>query len=139
MIGTPWLPLGEAGCGAKRSRLMRVGEQSRFAEHAKLCFSAPRPSSGSLRSPPSPRGRQGVRTALPLRAKAAAANLREGQAPPLRYDEIMSFAPLFFHPLPSRQLQTLPYLLRTRQPSCQRGRGAAGDAQTQGLRAAVFL
>ena len=41
----PWLPLGEAGCGAKRSRLMRVGEQLRFAETAKLSVSAPRPSS----------------------------------------------------------------------------------------------
>ena len=41
----PWLPLGEAGCGAQRSRLMRVGEQLRFDETAKLSLSAPRPSS----------------------------------------------------------------------------------------------
>ena len=42
---------------------MRVGEQLRFDVHAKLFASAPRPSSGSLRSPPSPRGGDGVRTA----------------------------------------------------------------------------
>ena len=42
---------------------MRVGEQLRFDVHAKLFASAPRPSSGSLRSPPSPRGRQGVHSA----------------------------------------------------------------------------
>ena len=60
---TPWLPLGEAGCGASLRRLMRAGEQLRFAETAKLCVSAPRPSSGSLRLPPSPRGRYGVPSA----------------------------------------------------------------------------
>ena len=59
---TPWLPLGEAGCGASLRRLMRVGEQLRFDVHAKRFASAPRPSSGSLRSPPSPRGRYGVPT-----------------------------------------------------------------------------
>ncbi len=54
LLRAPWLPLGEAVCGASLRRLMRVGEQLHFAEHAKLCVSAPRPSSGSLRSPPVP-------------------------------------------------------------------------------------
>ncbi len=38
---------------------MRVGEQLRLQETAKLSASAPQPSSVSLREPPSPRGRHG--------------------------------------------------------------------------------
>ena len=77
-LGFPW---GKLSAERQRSRLMRAGEQLRFGTTAKLCFSAPRPSSGSLREPPSPRGRQGVHTALPVRAKAAAAHQRAGQSP----------------------------------------------------------
>ena len=44
---TQCLPQGEGGCGAKRSRRMRAGEQFRFAETAKRTGSAPRPSSVS--------------------------------------------------------------------------------------------
>ena len=48
------VPLASPGGSCRRRRLMRAGEQLRFAEHAKLSVSAPRPSSGSLRSPPVP-------------------------------------------------------------------------------------
>ena len=71
-LGFPWGPIppirgkcpagtkgvGTDGCGASLRRQMRVGEQLRFAEHAKLFASAPRPSSVSLRLTASPRGSQ---------------------------------------------------------------------------------
>ena len=66
---------------------MRVGEQLRFAEHAKLCFSAPRPSSGPCGAT-FPEGKVWGAHRPPVRAKATAACQREGQAPPLRYDEV---------------------------------------------------
>ena len=96
-LGFPW---GKLAAERQRSRLMRVGEQLRFAEHAKLCFSAPRPSSAPFGGtcpdplcpfgtfPPDrgnrPRGEGMGCIPLRVRAKAATANQREGQAPPLR-------------------------------------------------------
>ena len=68
---------------------MRAGEQLRFDVHAKLSVSAPQPSSvcgAKAPQPASPRGSYGVRSALLVRVKAAAAKQRAGQAPPLRYD-----------------------------------------------------
>ena len=65
---------------------MRAGEQLRFAKHAKLCFSAPRPSSAPFGGT-FPQGKARSAYDSRLRAKAAAANQRAGQAPPLHYDE----------------------------------------------------
>ena len=64
---------------------MRVGEQLRFAEHAKLFASAPLPSSAPCGGT-FPEGKVWGAFRSLVRAKAAAANQREGQAPPLRYD-----------------------------------------------------
>ena len=81
-----WLSLGEAGCGAKWSRLMRVGEQLRFGITAKRSASAPpvliRPLRGHL-----PPGEGMGASYSGVHANAVSACQQAGQAPPLRYDE----------------------------------------------------
>ena len=66
---------------------MRAGEQLRFAETAKQIVSAPRPSSAPFGGT-FPEGKVWGGYNSPLRAKSTAANQREGQAPPLHYDEM---------------------------------------------------
>ena len=77
--------VGTAGCGAKRSRLMRVGEQLRFDEHAKLSISAPWPSSVAC-GDSFPQGKLWGAFRAAVRAKATAADQREGQA--LSYKDV---------------------------------------------------
>ena len=69
---------------------MRVGEQLRLAENAKQTVSAPRPSSAPFGGTfPEGKARGAFRSAV--RANTTAANQREGQAPPLHYDEERTF------------------------------------------------
>ena len=63
---------------------MRVGEQSHLAEHAKLCFSAPRPSSVAC-GDSFPQGKLWGLSKSALPQKNDGAYHREGQAPPLRH------------------------------------------------------
>ena len=82
-LGFPW---GKLAAERQRSRLMRVEEQSRFDVHAKLCVSAPRPSSvacGDSFPEGKPRGPQQIGTAAKERCRVPA-----GGAEPLPYVRI---------------------------------------------------
>ena len=101
---------------------MRVGEQLRFAEYAKLCFSASRPSSAPFGGT-FPQGKLGALSKSTVLQKNSSAYQREGQSPSPTLRLRTYFFTIHFSLLP----QTVPPLrYDEKHKTPQKGRAGHG-------------